>query len=84
MAHLILDPSPEVAKMSYSLLYQAAQKRTEHLVVEAGVDTSSETAKYDIPSELLQVLDAALQLDDSTEPVNIFCSSRRPGVLMRS
>ncbi|KAL5521576.1 hypothetical protein ACEPAF_2324 [Sanghuangporus sanghuang] len=74
MAHLILDPSSEVAKMSYSLLFKAAQKWTEYLVVEAGVDTSSETAKYEIPVELVRVLESALQPDDSTEPVsrNIF------------
>ncbi|KAL5514390.1 hypothetical protein ACEPAG_2478 [Sanghuangporus baumii] len=71
MAHLILDPSSEVAKMSYSLLFKAAQKWTEYLVVEAGVDTSSETAKYEIPEELVRVLESALQPDDSIEP-NIF------------
>ena len=70
MAHLILDPSIDVAKMSYSLLFRAAQRWTEHLVVEAGVDTSSETAKFEMPSELIQVLEFALQPEDSAEPVS--------------
>ncbi|KAI5116021.1 hypothetical protein M0805_005027, partial [Coniferiporia weirii] len=69
MAHLLLDPSPEVAKMAYTLLRGAAKKRTEYLVVEAGVDTSTETTKYELPDELLQVLQLALELkDNQTEP----------------
>ncbi|KAH8103214.1 hypothetical protein DFH11DRAFT_1521251 [Phellopilus nigrolimitatus] len=69
MAHLLLDPSPEIAKMVYALLHAASKKRTEYLVVEAGVDTSTETAKYELPAELLQVVQTALILQgDQAEP----------------
>ena len=69
MAHLLLDPSPEVAKIAYSLLKFAARKWTEYLVVEAGVDTSEET-KFEIPEELLQVLTLSLEPDDKDEIVS--------------
>lgn len=70
MAHLLLDPSPEVAKMSYILLQDATRKWTEYLVIEAGVDTS-ETTRYELPPELLQVLQTALEMkDDQPVPVN--------------
>ena len=56
MCHLLLDPSPAIKKMSYSLLHQAAKPRTEYLIIEAGVDSSSET-KLELPSELLSVVE---------------------------
>ncbi|EJD05481.1 uncharacterized protein FOMMEDRAFT_103536 [Fomitiporia mediterranea MF3/22] len=68
MVHLILDPSPEVAKMAYEPLFRAARKRTEYLVVEAAVETSNEMSSYEIPPELLQVLQDALEPDDGSDP----------------
>lgn len=65
MAHLVRDPSPELAKMAYGLLQDAAAKRTEYLVVEAGVD-SSEEANFELPIELLQILQDSLPADDVT------------------
>lgn len=63
MAHLLTDPSPELAKMAYALLQDAAAKRTEYLVVEAGVD-NSEDAKFELPVELLQILQESPFGDD--------------------
>ena len=74
MAHLLLDPSPEVAKIVYSLLKLAARKWTEFLVVEAGVDTS-EMTKFEIPMELLQVLSVALEPNDKDEIVGLICGA---------
>ncbi|THH03871.1 hypothetical protein EW145_g5943 [Phellinidium pouzarii] len=56
MAHLLMDPSTDVVKMAYALLRVAAGKRTEHLVMEAGIDTSDQITRYDLPKELLLVL----------------------------
>ena len=61
MSHLLLDTSTDVQKMAYHLLNVAAKKRTEHLVIEAGVDVES-TTKINLPDELI----AILQLDLST------------------
>lgn len=69
MVHIILDPSVEVSKMAYVLLLRAARKRTEYLVVEAGVDTSSEVTKFELPQELLHVLQTAQELSVGAEPV---------------
>ncbi|KIK18819.1 hypothetical protein PISMIDRAFT_14102 [Pisolithus microcarpus 441] len=55
MCHLLADNSPEVQKMGYHLLQSAASKFTEHLVIEAGVDTEG-TFKCELPEELLAVL----------------------------
>ncbi|KAI6007012.1 hypothetical protein EDD15DRAFT_2153315 [Pisolithus albus] len=55
MCHLLADKSPEVQKMGYHLLQSAASKFTEHLVIEAGVDTEG-TFKCELPEELLAVL----------------------------
>ncbi|KAK1229957.1 hypothetical protein PQX77_006950, partial [Marasmius sp. AFHP31] len=55
MCHLLLDPSADVQKMAYNLLRQAARKHTEHLVVEAGVDTEDKF-KAELPHELLVAL----------------------------
>lgn len=63
MVHLLLDPSPELAKTAYGLLQGAAAKHTEYLVVEAGVDVS-EDAKFELPKELLLVLQQSLESDD--------------------
>lgn len=66
MCHLLLDPSAAVQKMAYSLLQQAAKRRTEYLVVEAGVDTSGETT-FQLPTELLDVLSRALEGHDESQ-----------------
>ncbi|TDL24483.1 hypothetical protein BD410DRAFT_785971 [Rickenella mellea] len=66
MCHLLLDPSADVQKMAYSMLQQAAKRRTEHLVVEAGVDTSGE-ATFHLPTELLNVLSRALEGNDESQ-----------------
>ncbi|KAI5996508.1 hypothetical protein F5J12DRAFT_785457 [Pisolithus orientalis] len=55
MCHLLADNSPDVQRMSYHLLQSAASKFTEHLVVEAGVDTEG-TVKSELPEELLAIL----------------------------
>ncbi|KAI6007010.1 hypothetical protein EDD15DRAFT_2190650 [Pisolithus albus] len=55
MCHLLADKSPEVQKMGYHLLQSAASKFTEHLVIEAGVDTEG-IFKCELPEELLAVL----------------------------
>ncbi|KAK7439775.1 hypothetical protein VKT23_017349 [Stygiomarasmius scandens] len=62
MCHLLLDPSADVQKMAYQLLQQAAKKWTEHLVVEAGVDTE-ETVKVELPDELMVILQQSLSFD---------------------
>ena len=62
MVHLLLDDSSAVQKMSYTMLQRAVEKRTGYLVVEAGVDMSEET-KFELPSELLQVVQNSLTLD---------------------
>ncbi|KAF9477335.1 hypothetical protein BDN70DRAFT_881303 [Pholiota conissans] len=55
MCHLIEDPSVPVQKMAYQLLKAAAQKRTEHFVIEAGVDTEA-VVQATLPLELLEIL----------------------------
>jgi hypothetical protein len=55
MSHLILDSSINVQKMAYQFLQGAARKRTEHLVIEAGVDTE-DTFKAELPFEILDIL----------------------------
>jgi hypothetical protein len=55
MCHLIEDSSPAVQKMAYQLLKGAAKKRTEHFVIEAGVDTDA-VVRATIPTELLDII----------------------------
>ncbi|KAJ7636847.1 hypothetical protein FB45DRAFT_907475 [Roridomyces roridus] len=73
MCHLLTDPSIEVQKMTYQLLGVAARKRTEHFVIEAGVDVDA-VVKAELPLELLDILQTSLnshqgdllELDEST------------------
>ncbi|KAJ7676451.1 hypothetical protein B0H17DRAFT_1334447 [Mycena rosella] len=73
MCHLLTDPSVDVQKMTYQLLTVAARKRTEHFVIEAGVDVDA-AVKADLPLELLDILQTSLnfnqgdllELDEST------------------
>src|SRR6266550_2253320 len=64
ISHLLLDSSADVQKMAYHLLSAAAKKRTEHLVIEAGVDVES-TTKIDLPDELMAILQIDLSMSDT-------------------
>ncbi|KAF8198654.1 hypothetical protein BJ912DRAFT_1055525 [Pholiota molesta] len=55
LCHLIEDPSVSVQKMAYQLLKVAALRRTEHFVIEAGVDTEA-VVQATLPLELLEIL----------------------------
>ncbi|KAJ7746508.1 hypothetical protein DFH07DRAFT_962981 [Mycena maculata] len=61
MCHLLADPSVDVQKIAYQLLGVAARKRTEHFVIEAGVDVDA-VVKADLPLELLDILQTSLNL----------------------
>ncbi|KAI9444100.1 hypothetical protein H4582DRAFT_1919312 [Lactarius indigo] len=63
MSHLLFDPSTSVQKMAYELLREAAHKRTEHLVIEAGVDTES-IVRSSLPLELISLLQQTLDIVD--------------------
>lgn len=63
MCHLIMDPSTEVQKMAYQLLRGAARKRTEYLVIEAGVDPEA-TIKADLPLELVDILQRNININE--------------------
>lgn len=52
--------------MAYELLREAAHKRTEHLVIEAGVDTES-VAKSVLPWELVSLLQQSFDIVDIEE-----------------
>ena len=70
MSHLLLDTSPEVQKLAYPMLQNAAQKRTEYLVIEAGVDTSEDT-RFELPDELLHVVQASMEDGEDGDPVRV-------------
>ncbi|KIY45151.1 hypothetical protein FISHEDRAFT_49914 [Fistulina hepatica ATCC 64428] len=55
MCHLVWDNSGVVQSMAYHFLQMAAKRRTEHLVIEAGVDTES-VFKAELPMELMEML----------------------------
>ncbi|KAJ6469367.1 hypothetical protein C8R45DRAFT_837446 [Mycena sanguinolenta] len=69
MCHLLADPSVDVQKMTYQLLTVAARKRTEHFVVEAGVDVDA-IVKADLPLELLDILQTNLNLNQD-DPLDL-------------
>lgn len=52
--------------MAYQLLQHAAAKRTEYLVIEAGVDTEP-TFTAELPSELISILQRDLHLVEEVE-----------------
>jgi E3 ubiquitin-protein ligase listerin len=62
MCHLVMDSSVDVQKMSFQLLREAARKRTEYLVVEAGVDTEG-TFKAELPQEMVVILSSLQGID---------------------
>jgi len=66
MCHLLSDPSADVQIMAYQHLRQAAKKRTEHLVIEAGVDTE-QTFKAELPPELIEIMQWDLQFGEELE-----------------
>ncbi|KAH9041508.1 hypothetical protein EDB83DRAFT_2409286 [Lactarius deliciosus] len=66
MSHLLFDPSTSVQKMAYELLREAAHKRTEHLVIEAGVDTES-IVRSSLPLELISLLQQTFDIVDIEE-----------------
>ncbi|KAI0273234.1 hypothetical protein BGY98DRAFT_998534 [Russula aff. rugulosa BPL654] len=66
MSYLLFDPSTSVQQMAYELLREAAHKRTEHLVIEAGVDTES-VVKSVLPWELVSLLQQSLDIVDIEE-----------------
>ena len=70
MCHLMTDRSVDVQKMSHQLLQQAAIRRTEHLVVEAGVDTDNTTA-IELPTELVGLLQSVVNLDIEFGETNV-------------
>jgi hypothetical protein len=72
MCHLLMDTSVNVQKMGYRLLQEAAKKRTEYFVIEAGVDTEA-TVKADLPLELLEILQRNLNDDDRSEQDEQVC-----------
>jgi hypothetical protein len=66
MCHLLMDTSPDVQKLAYVLLQESAKKRTEHFVIEAGVDTDS-TFKAALPQELISILLQSVAGKDEVE-----------------
>ena len=66
MCHLVTDASEAVPQMAYRLLREAAHKRTEHMVVEASID-SDEPVQLDLPAELVQLLQNSFLEEDTDE-----------------
>jgi hypothetical protein len=62
--------------MAYELLRGAAHKRTEHLVIEAGVDTES-VVKSVLPWELVSLLQQSLDIVDIEEDLSSVSYGRR-------
>ncbi|EKM56485.1 uncharacterized protein PHACADRAFT_92839 [Phanerochaete carnosa HHB-10118-sp] len=64
MCHLLLDASEAVPKMAYKILQASATKYTEHLVLEASVDSEA-TVPLNLPPELVQLLQSSLSDEDA-------------------
>jgi E3 ubiquitin-protein ligase listerin len=64
MCHLLLDASENVPKMSYKILQLSAAKYTEHLVLEASVESET-AAPLNLPLELVQLLQSSTPDEDS-------------------
>ncbi|KAH8102265.1 hypothetical protein BXZ70DRAFT_63905 [Cristinia sonorae] len=69
MCHLVMDSSHNVQQMAYHMLREAAAKHTEHVVVEAAVDTEAEF-KPELPSELIDILQRTVELLDEGDDVH--------------
>ncbi|KIY44620.1 hypothetical protein FISHEDRAFT_51052, partial [Fistulina hepatica ATCC 64428] len=63
MCHLVRDNSGVVQRMAYHFLQMTAKRRTEHLVIEAGVDTES-VFKAELPMELMEMLQLQVTADE--------------------
>lgn len=68
MCHILTDPSDVVQRMAYKMLRESAAKYTEHLVLEAAVD-SEEEVKLELPLELIALLQMNLPEDDAEDGV---------------
>ena len=66
MCHLVTDSSVIVQKMAYHMLHEAAAKRTEHIVVEAAMD-SEVNSSPELPIELVLLLQQGMLQEDETE-----------------
>lgn len=66
MCPLLTDPATGVQKAAYALLQKAAQKHTERLVIEAGVDADA-PVQGALPDELIEVL----RMDDLGVDVDV-------------
>jgi len=66
MCHNIADSSIDVQKMAYHFLHEAARKYTEHMVIEAAVD-SEIMMKPELPLELIDILQRTFNYDDGLE-----------------
>ena len=76
MCHILTDPSDVVQRMAYKMLRESAAKYTEHLVLEAAVDSEAEV-KLELPRELVELLHMNLPEDDVEGSVaNQVCVSR--------
>ena len=91
MCHLLADPSIEVQKMAYQLLHASARKRTEDLVIEAGVSIEAPT-KSELPLELVDFLQQNVDFEEEVgshvshrsmlEPTAfLICEIRLPSVI---
>ena len=67
--HLLNDESVEVQKMAYQLLHKSAKKRTEYIVIEAGISApDSDGIKPELPPELIAFLQQSINEEDSDAP----------------
>jgi hypothetical protein len=66
MCHLLDDSSSEVQKMAYQLLHASAKRRTEYLVIEAGVSGDA-PPKLELPSELVDFLQRNIDVEEELE-----------------
>jgi len=67
--HLLNDKSVEVQKMAYHLLHESAKKRTEFIVIEAGISVpDSDPMKPELPPELIAFLQHSIDGEDPDAP----------------
>ncbi|KAG6916946.1 hypothetical protein DXG01_004633 [Tephrocybe rancida] len=70
MCHLVMDPSIEVQIMAYRFLALAAKKRTEFLVIEAGVDSDG-TVDMLLSEDLLNILQRNTGIEDESSSLKV-------------
>jgi hypothetical protein len=68
MCHLVTDASNDVQKMAYQMLRGAAHKRTEHVVLEAAVDTEGSYSSR-LPPELIEIISQTIDMQEATVEV---------------